>query len=72
MKTKDKERLRLTDRQCEIFRKDMIDFGYKVSSVEVRRIADRVADGTYKRDDPVAIILCKQIDEATEARRGRG
>jgi precorrin-4 methylase len=71
MKAKDRPRLRLTDRQCEIFRKDMIEFGYKVSKADVRRIADQVSEGTYKQDDPVAIIMRKQIDEATEARRSK-
>lgn len=62
-----KRRLRLDDRQVRIFIRDMEEFGYPLTFKEARRIADEVADGTHSESDPVALILCQQIDEAMEA-----
>ena len=68
---KAKQRLLLTDRQCNIFKGAMVAFGYKITFDEVRRIADAVHAGTHSESDPVAIIMCNQIDEAQEAVNNR-
>lgn len=61
----DAKRIRLTDRQCRIFLRDMIEFGYTdLTLSEVRRIADAVANGDDVSTDVVGIIMCRQIDEA--------
>lgn len=61
-----KTRLLLTDSQCCKFYKDMRTFGYKVTIDQIRKIAADVALGEYSETDPIALILVKQIDEATE------
>lgn len=67
-----KPRLKLNDRQCRIFLKDVREFGYTNTTFdEIRKIADQVADGTASTSDPIAIILCKQLDEIEEIKRGR-
>ena len=57
----------LTNRQCGLFMNDIIGFGYPVTFDEIRRIANEVHAGTNATDDPVAMIMCKQIDEALDA-----
>lgn len=65
-------RPKLTDRQCRLFLKDAKEFGYpSLTFEEVRKIADQVADGTYKKTDVIAIMMKDQIDEAMELSRGR-
>jgi hypothetical protein len=59
-----KKPFRLTDKQVRLFTNDMQEFGYDVSQEQVRVIADAVCDGTFKKVDPVAMILKKQLAEA--------
>jgi hypothetical protein len=61
---KQPERYWLTPKHCQTYRKAMREFGYDVSLAEVERIAKEVAMGTHSLEDPVALILVKQIDEA--------
>lgn len=66
------ERIRLNDRQCHIFLRDMKEFGYtNLTFKEVRKIADDVASGTFNESDVVARIMVKQIDEAVEQSKRR-
>lgn len=65
-----KKRLLLDDRQCRIFLKDMIEFGYATLTFQqVRKIADEVAAGEYSETNVIALFMCQQIDEATGAKR---
>lgn len=65
-------RTRLTDRQCRLFLKDAKEFGYpSLNFDEVRKIADQVADGTYRKTDVIAIMMKDQIDDAMELAKGR-
>lgn len=62
-----KKRILLENRQVEIVMKDLIEFGYsKLTFDEVRKIANQIANGTHNTSDPVARIICGQIDEAME------
>ena len=62
-----KKRLLLNDRQCRLFMRDIMEFGYDVTFEEIRRIANEVSDGTGSDSDPVAMILARQIDDAMDA-----
>lgn len=65
-------RPRLNDHQCRLFLKDAKEFGYSsLTFEEVRKIADQVADGTYRKADVIAIMMKDQIDEAMELAKGR-
>lgn len=67
------KRIRINDRQCRLVLDDLIEFGYASLTFEhIRKIADQIADGTYNKADPVAIIMVGQIDEAVEMRRRHG
>lgn len=60
-----KKRIRLSDRQCRIFLRDVREFGYPSETFEsIRRIADQLAEGTGSGRDVVAIMMARQIDEA--------
>ena len=59
-----KKPFRLTDKQVQLFTNDMREFGYNVTREQVRVIADAVCDGTFKKVDPIAMILKKQLAEA--------
>lgn len=61
--------IRLTDRQCKLFLRDIREFGYPdVTFDDVRVQADRIADGKDVSDNVIGVILRKQIDEAMIAK----
>ncbi len=67
-----KYRPMLTDRQVEIFRRDMASFGFPCTFDQIKEIAVRVSAGNPNMADPIDRILIKQIDEAMEcAKAGR-
>lgn len=67
------ERIRLDDRQCAIFLRDMREFGYtKLEFDQVRKLADRYADGEdIGGTNAVGGFLQKQLQEAEEALAAR-
>lgn len=66
------QRLLLDDRQCHVFMRSMIDFGYpSLTFEEVRWIADQVHAGTHSETNVIAVIMCQQIDEAMASKRSR-
>jgi len=59
-----KKPFRLTDHQVALFTNDMVEFGYKVTKEEIRKIADAVCEGKASKTDVVAMLLKKQLEEA--------
>lgn len=67
------KRPRINDRQCRLVLNDLIEFGYASLTFEhVRKVADQIADDTYSKADPIALIIIGQIDEAIDMRRRNG
>lgn len=65
-----KPRLLLNDRQVQLMLRDIREFGYAdLTFREVREIANQVALGEHSTEDPVALIIAQQIDEAVETVR---
>ena len=61
------ERIRLTDRQCRIYVRDMKEFGYPFITFEsIRNMADDYANGNDITGNAVGLILTKEIERAVE------
>ena len=66
------ERPLLTDHQCHVYVHSMREFGYPSTTFDVvRKVADQVHAGTHSETNVLAIIMCKEIDDAMRTRKGR-